>query len=525
MKEEIPVIEPVVEVNQPVSPSQPNVAIVTKESFLAKVKGGLGKITTANNARYFKIAGIVVAVIVVICLLSAIFSGEKNPDYSLFFETEDGDLMLVNSNSKEAEKITSLDDTNQYIDVKYANNTEKYLLYIEDSKLYLLNTKKADEPIKIAKDIYEYAFSENDKYVYYTDEETDLYVYDMKTSEKIDNGIDYVIGTTKTKIFYFKSDKLYVSSLKASKDDKTKIESDVSWAQLSEDMSILAYKNEDGDLYSYKVSNGKSTKLVNDCQQVWYQNEDFSEFIFQDGDEIIYFKKGDTTELANDVSYLYFADLDSLQLLYTEYDGDYTNADLYYKKGDDEAVKVASNIDVGDAFIRDGNELYYTSGKTDSNYEVTYKLYYAKIKGSKVGDDDKIASNLSSRLNRTFKDGCLFFTSDDDESTLQIVANGKVEKVADDFYINGSFFENEDNDKIYFITDADEDGGKLNVYNGKKTEELSSDVYTFSYINDKQIYILKDYEDTSGTLYRLNGSKMIEIAKDVAYISEPISSY
>ena len=347
----------------------------------------------------------------------------------------------------------------------------------------------------------------------------------MKTSEKIDNGIDYVIATTKTKIFYFKNDKLYVSSLKASKDDKTKIESNVSWAELSEDMSILVYKNEDGDLYSYKVSNGKSTKLVNDCQQVWYQIEDYSEFIFQDDDEIIYYKKGDTTELANDVSYLYFADLDSLQLLYTEYNGDYTNADLYYKKGDKEAVKVANNIEVGDAFIRDGNELYYTSGKTDENYQVIYKLYYAKIKGAKVGDDTKIASDLSSRLNRTFKDGCLFITQDDDESTLQMVANGKVEKIADDFYESGSFFENADSDKIYFMTDADEDGGKLNVYNGNKVKELSSDVYTFSYINDKELYILKDYDETSGTLYRLSGSKMTEIAKDVAYISEPISSY
>ncbi len=501
--------------------NQPEVVQINQESkkaaLLAKIKGGFEKIT---RMKYFKIGGIVLLAIIILIVLSTMFFGQKEPNYSLVFRNEDGDLMVINAKKQEADKITSVDGKSY--EVVYANETEKKVLYTKDNTLYFLNVNKADEPEKIDKEVNEFAFSKNDKYVYYTNDDYDLYVYDYKTTARITKSIDMVVGTTATKIFYIKANNLYVSSLKASKDDSTKIESDVSGARISNDQSVVVFYNEDGELYSYKISNQKVEELVDEECQLLDSNDDYSAFIYSADEEVFYYKNGKSTKIADDVEITYFADVKTLQILYGEYSDDYSTADLYYKKGDKEAVKVANNIELGEAYIRNGDELYYSIGKTDDDYETTYILYYAKISGAKVKEAEKIASKVLSGLNRTFTKGCLFISGTNDDAKLQIAVKGKVEEVADDVSIYSSFVENRDHDLIYFISDYKDGEGKLYSYNGRKLKEISSDVYSFAYINDKLIYILKDYEVGSGSLYRFDGKNEIKVAKDVTDYSEPL---
>ena len=540
-----------------------------KASFIAKLKT---KFANAKTAKYLKIGGIVIVVIALGLIAKNLLKGDETPKYSLLYVSKDNDLMMVNANTDKTEKITGDATDTEAI---YANQSNRYILYTKEYKLYLLDTKKPEEPTKIAKDVNSFAFSENDKYVYYTNDESDLYIYDMKDSEKIESNVDSVIGTTKDKILYEKSNKLYVRSLKLSKDDETKIDSDIYYSYFTEDKKAVVYYNEDSDLYLYNIGKAKSEKLASDVSEVVQANEDYSKFFYLDDEDLKYYKNGKTIKIADEVGTVYFADVDTMQVLYTEeddsyinyetdddyddygsgdynyddYDYDYGSGDynyddydydyddygsgdynyddydydydeyygvvesyLYYQKGEKDRVTVKKNIALTDAIIDDGKAIYYIENDDDQN-----KLYYAKISGSKVKDPEKVSSKLySSDFTVGYDKGLLVFTGDEEKANLQLIKKDKLVEIAKDVLESNVQINNNQN-KLYFLTDYDyEDGeGKFQVYNGSKLKEISKDVYSARYIRDDLIYIFKDYNDDEVTMYRYNGKKEEKIADEV----------
>ena len=143
----------------------------------------------------------IICLVLVILLIRGVansFSKEsKVPDYGVVYTTDDGDLMVVGSNGKKPVKLAN-DSSN---DVQYANTTERFILYTKDDNLYLYDKKKGEDTTKIDKDVESFGFSDDDKYIYYTNTDDELYTY-KKESKKIDNDVDYVVGTADNNIFY-----------------------------------------------------------------------------------------------------------------------------------------------------------------------------------------------------------------------------------------------------------------------------------------------------------------------------------
>ena len=240
-----------------------------------------------KNKAVIVIAGVAVIGIILIILLcvlvKSLFFGSKNVENPLVYLTSDGTLKFVTSSKKEG--ITIANSYSDSVDVVYSNKSNKYILYTKSDNLYLVNTtKNSGESEKITSDVDDFMFSEDDKYVVFTDEDGDLYSYNFKDKEKLDSEISSIIGVTKNRVFYKKDGNLYMRSLKASKDDKVKIVADYKYAYLNEDGTKILYSKEnDDDLYDYYVYNIKSQKgekVISDAYTVYSYNDDYTKFVY-----------------------------------------------------------------------------------------------------------------------------------------------------------------------------------------------------------------------------------------------------
>ena len=430
------------------------------------------------------------------------------PDYGVVYTTDDGDLMVVGSNGKKPVKLAN-DSSN---DVQYANTTERFILYTKDDNLYLYEKKKGEDTTKIDKDVESFGFSDDDKYIYYTNTDDELYTY-KKESKKIDNDVDYVVGTADNNIFYTKEDELYFRNMNGKK-DKVKVASDVENQALSEDGSKILYKTTDDDLYIYKVSSKKSTKIVSDVNNILDANEELDKIIYTNNDGDVYYVKGTkATKLVSDVSVL-DADAKEQQIVYLDED-----EELYYQKGTKKAIKIDDAEDIKSAYIYNGNEVYYTVRDDDK-----YELNYSKV-GSKASSPKTVLDDAYSYVYTYYDKGLIAFSNVESYvGELNIIKGGKATKVADDVKTT-SLNPNHKGNKLYFLGnyDADDNSGSLMSTTSKKAKTLVEDVKDFNYVKDNIIYISTGYSSKSGKfdLNVYNGRKLIKIADSVKSVKAP----
>lgn len=209
-----------------------------------------------NNTKKVKMYGLIVIGVLIILVIAIVFLlsnsiTKKVNEHALIYVTADDEIKYITSNHKEAITFSKNSDVS---DIVYANTNTNFL-YLKNDGLYFMNTTKTSEGAKkIKSDVSEssYAFSRDDKYIVFIDNDNNLYVYDYKDSQKLDTSVEEIAGISNDKVYYEKDDNIYVRSLKASKNDKKKIAT-VSQYIFNEDMTKMLYLKENEDLYDVYV--------------------------------------------------------------------------------------------------------------------------------------------------------------------------------------------------------------------------------------------------------------------------------
>lgn len=458
------------------------------------------------------------ALVVVLLFLLIFGKNNKGIDYPVIFNNSEGELLSLTKNSN-SNKAVKLSNSSLTYEVKYANTTTQYALFIKNSDLYLYNVKKKDETIKLCSKVDFYSFTENDNYIIMTDEDNNLYTYNFKgEKEKLESDITYIVDYNNDYILYAKDDTLYLKSLNYKKTERKTINAEFRSGNLSKDGKEVLYRNKDNELHIYTVKNGKDKTIASNVDGVAYGKNNFSKLYYNsynDNNEYdLYFYDGKTNKIASDVDEIITYDVDRSIIIYVN-----SKEELYYQKGTKEAVKILDNyFNSSKVKLFKNSGIYYTNDKNE--------LYYIKIKGAKLGKTTKLTDSVNSYL-YPYKNGYAFIANTDSElkGTLYMANGSKIKRIDTDVY-DGSIVVSNNGKRIYYLKNYSSLSGDLYYSNGSKPKKIDSNIYRFQYVKDDLIYYLKDYSSSKikGDLYRYTGKKT-KIAESVTSIAETPNTY
>lgn len=486
---------------------------VTKAAEFSKK--GFGKV----KGMHIIIGGIVVIILLLLILFN---SKGKGVLYPIVYNNDEGELYLMTSKAKDEEDAVKLSGDDTTTSVIYANTTDRYLLFLKGSDLYLYDAKSKDATTKIVADADDYFFTDDDKYIVALDEDSNLYSYDYgKEKERLDTDVSTIYDYTDRQIVYKKDDTIYVRSLNAKKDDRAKISDDYKKGlAFSEDGKKILYINGNSELISYNVSKKENSKIAGDVSNYYcdLKSCDKLYYVVADGENTLYYYDGkDSSKIVSDIYTVYDIDVEEQKVIYGKLDdGEYT---LFYQNGTKDAAIIEDGLDgVSSVRIYNGKDIYYINGDDE--------LRYAKASGAKVSETKTIAedvtSSLSSKLN-----GYAFVADVDSNNngTLYFASNGKAKEIDKDVYYM-SLVVSKDGKKVYYLKDY-KTTGDLYVTSGGKGKKLETEIRTFSVVNDKLIYMLKDYSSSKerGDLFKLSGSKSVKLAENVTRLAHIPVSY
>ena len=459
----------------------------------------------------FKVLHILCAlcVLVLVVLALSCCGGGKDISYPLVYKTSEGDIMLLNEKGKEKDAVKLASEGS--VNVKYANTTNRYLIFRKNGSLYLYDAKAKEETSKIVSDASTAYWTPNDKYIIALDDNNTLYsVVPGKEKEKLESEVSDIVGYTDDKIVYKKDDNLYIRSLKAKKDDRKKIVSDYRSAAFELDGKVVIYVDDENNLYSYSVSKDKAEKISKDVEDFTCGEDSCAKVLYsvvEDEDMDVYIYNGKkSTKILKETAELEDFDLENELFLYTK------DGVLYFQKGDKDPYKIGEDI-AGASFL--GSEaVYYKNDDAD--------LYIAKISGKKLKTAKKLAEDVQGSV--IPMDGKLAFVTDLDDNKcgdLYIATTSKAKKIDSDVYRSVS--PNKDGSILYYTKNYDGTSGDFYYTKGGKGKKIDTDVHSVTYIKDDLIYYLKDYSSSKsrGDLYRYTGSKGKKVAESVQYMSQP----
>ena len=471
------------------------------------------------NKKFLMVFGIFVIALLVLILLVNIIKSSKGVDYPVIYNNNDADLYLLPTKAKSDKDAVKLAAGESVSNVVYANTTNKYVLFQKNEDLYLYKSNKSDETTKLVDNISIAMFTDNDKYVIALDESNNMYVYDYKSSHKLDKKVSTIIDYNDNYVLYEKDNVVYLKSLNYKKDDRIKISASYStYIEISEDGKNVIFIDGSGKLYTYNIKKDNKKEIDKDVVNFYCDKKSCDQmyYVTSGNTKKIMYYDGDKEEIAKDIYLVYDTNLDKKQVVYvTLKDNKYT---IYYQKGNKSAEKVDGKLD-SVRFVRllDGKEIYYITGGNE--------VRYAKIHGSGISDKETLAKNVAGYLHM-YKKGYAFVTDVDEYSngTLYVARNGKAKKI--DEKINSSsglITVSSKGDKIYYVKDYNV-SGDLYYTKGKKGKLLESDIHSYQYFKDDLIYFIKDYNVSTarGNLYRYTGknTKVVENVTRVA--SSPV---
>lgn len=396
-----------------------------------------------------------------------------------------------------------------------------------DSDLYLMatNVKKEEKATKLSSGdsvLYvEYA-NTNNRYVLFEKNES-LYIYDSKSKDETTKLVSDV------SVYAFSDDDSYVFALDtddnlysyAFKGEKEKLDSDVESIVSFTDSKILYSK--DGSLYvrSLKASKDDKEKVVEG-----YETASFSEdgkyvvYINEDGDLHRYkVSNAKDDKIASDVTSYYCDTKACSKMYYVVSDGDKV---LYYYNGK-EGSKLTDELYSVEDYDVDNQQVLYSVLDDDE-----YTLYYQKGTKEAVSVED----GLEEIVNASIFDGKgIYYITGDNEVKYAKISGAKIGKVStlvEDAYSTLRVYA-----KGYVVIadyDSDSDSGDLYLLSGGKAKKIDSDVYSslITVSNDgTDVYYMKDYKST-GDLYVTTGGKGKKIDSDVhtyEYVKDKLVYY
>ena len=265
-------------------------------------------------------------IIAFVFLIKNVFFTKKVVNYPLVYN-KDNSLVLLDKKRNKVE----LSKEDSVSDVLYANNTDKYVLYMKNSSLYLYTANRKNEVKKVLGDVKKYYFNDNDKYIVSIDEDDNLYVYNYRKNEKIVSDIRDVKAITDEEVIYLKDGVLSIRSLKANKDTIKKIEKNFGKdARLLND-KYLIYLDGNKSLKLYGLEDDSNNKIDEDVS-AYYSDENTEEFYYLTiGGTLYYYDGSKSNKVANDIYDIAAIDVVNKEVVYSKYDNDrYT---LYFQKG------------------------------------------------------------------------------------------------------------------------------------------------------------------------------------------------
>ncbi len=471
------------------------------------------------NKKFLIVVGIIILALLILFGIKSVIKASKGVDYPVIYNNNDADLYLLPTKGKGSGDAIKLAAGESVSNVVYANTTNKYVLFQKNEDLYLYKSSKKGETTKIVDNISMAMFTENDKYIIALAENKDLYVYNYKSSNKIDKDVSTIIDYNDNYILYEKDNVVYLKSLNHKKDDRIKVSSSYStYIEFSEDGKNVIFIDGEGKLYSYNIKKDDKKEIDKNVVNFYCDKKscDKMYYVVSGNTKKIMYYDGDKEEIAKDVYLVYDTDLDKKQVVYvTLKDNKYS---IYYQKGTKAAEKVDGKLD-SVRFVRlfEGKEIYYITGGNE--------VKYAKIHGAGISDKETLAKNVAGYLH-LYKKGYAFVTDVDEYSngTLYIARNGKAKKI--DEKVNSSsglITVSKKGDKIYYLKNYNV-SGDLYYTKGKKSKLLEADVRSYQYFKEDLLYFIKDYNVSTarGNLYRYTG-KTVKIVENVTRIaSSPV---
>ena len=498
---------------------------------------------------------------IVLVFVMAFGGRDKVLNYPLLFINDDEELMIINYGDKDPSKIANVDEDEAYVKMAYANNTERYVLYIKDDNLYYYDAAKKDDSLKIASDVVSYGFTENDKLIYYINDENELYISDKKDKTKLDSDVENVVYALGDKILYVKDDSLYIRGYSEKKNDKEKIVNDYVGALVSDDSKkVLIATNE--ELYLYTVKSNEKVKITGEYKSVVAYDDNFDKIIYAENNEestdlsklLIDNKKQDD----EDFKEITFSDYLNDKATYEEYSQnqelkdeiDVRNEIREYVQDVDlgtSTLKIFSNgeskdylKDVGSVIYTDLDEesILYFKGEISSkklnieDYDYLYDFVddFEKLidSGSLYlynGKEDILITDEELVKDARIDGKYVYYLAEDDDEYELFYATIKGDKVDEsgslDTGIYYSSLKDGLKDGYLYFADMNDDGdaADLKVVKNGEIETIASDVLPENLqtnLNKTKLYYMTEYSDQEGTLNVYNGSKSKKLIDEVA---------
>ena len=498
---------------------------------------------------------------IVLVFVMAFGGRDKVLNYPLLFINDDEELMIINYGDKDPSKIANVDEDEDYVKMAYANNTERYVLYIKDDNLYYYDAAKKDDSLKIASDVVSYGFTENDKLIYYINDENELYISDKKDKTKLDSDVENVVYALGDKILYVKDDSLYIRGYSEKKNDKEKIVNDYVGALVSDNSKkVLIATNE--ELYLYTIKSNEKVKITGEYKSVVAYDDNFDKIIYAENNE----ESTDLTKLLidnkkqddEDFKEITFSDYLNDKATYEEYSQnqelkdeiDVRNEIREYVQDVDlgtSTLKIFSNgeskdylKDVGSVVYTDLDEesILYFKGEISSkklnieDYDYLYDFVddFEKLidSGSLYlynGKEDILITDEELVKDARIDGKYVYYLAEDDDEYELFYATIKGDKVDEsgslDTGIYYSSFRDGLKDGYLYFADMNDDGdaADLKVVKNGEIETIASDVLPENLqtnLNKTKLYYMTEYSDQEGTLNVYNGSKSKKLIDEVA---------
>ena len=482
-------------------------------------------------------------------LIGSLFRTNVTPDYPIVFKGADNRLMVITRNN-DVNDITDIDET----DIVYANSDIRYILYTDKNTLYLLDTTSTENKKILTNKASSYGFSSDDKYVYYIENNKDLYIYNRKTSSTylVDSNVTKLLDVSLDYVIYEKDNSLLVKNIATQTiDTVAKSYEDII---LSKDGKKMLYSNLNQDeslsYYLYNFSDFSNDRVLSNIEELLNYNPNFTKFIYTTK----------TTDTINIYNYIKDSKASSDKKFVALDKNSATKEELEANKRLQEEISLRNEMrDYAKNYTVKAYEVYYQNNQTKtllaSSVNKVYidditdrKIIYTKMNWNSNFDLSNYTSLEEFKKDiETNKENGLYFKITDSEASL--IKENVNDTLAVELLGNDEIYFSEDNNLYYSkITNRKASAYKevaSNLVNPIKN--MTSDIgliylvkenesYTLKYISngksgiintnvypefitisetENSIYYLKDYENNQGKLIIYNGIINSKIADDV----------
>lgn len=363
------------------------------------------------------------AVILIVVLLFVFLGGKGGQNY---LYVKDGEINISNNGAKAWELTDNLlyGDTTSLVKISDDGNR---IFYPDKNAIYYKNPNdQKGEAIRVASDISSYDIDAGGNNVLYKTNGGDLYKYSVSADDKSKVGSNvsyYECSEDLSKIAFLTTDKvLYV---KLGEDDKVKVDSDVTSWYVSDDYNTFVYIKENS-LYKKTVSNDEKEKIATDVNSI--------EDVYFDGGVKLYYKK----KVENTINYwdVVTDDLADSDAKMTEpvspeypeyptrgaypdypYSFDFDNEDDYKKAKEEYEKKKKEVDDAYDKAREEYDKAVDEYEKAREKYWDDYSAYNAKL------NRDELRESLKNKTTTTTTYSLYFYNGTDETKLCDNVSD------------------------------------------------------------------------------------------------------